>query len=71
MPHYELSKEQEAFVSEAKSKGYKVDYNYSNRFEKGTKCPAIHVDSLKAISFRQKSIQWDRVGNGFVIYAPY
>lgn len=71
MPHYELSKEQEDFISEAESKGYKVDLNYSNKYEKGRKCPAIHVDSLKSISFRGRNIQWDRTSNGFVIYAPY
>jgi len=71
MPHYELSKEQEEFVAEAQSKGYQIDYNYSNRFEKGMKCPAVHVNSMKSISFRQKNIQWDKTSNGFVIYAPY
>lgn len=71
MPHYELSSDQEAFVSEAKSKGLKVDYNYSNRFLKGGKCPAVKVESLKAISFRQRSVQWDKVSDGYMIYAPF
>lgn len=73
MPHYELSKEQEAFVAEAEQNGYKVDLNYTNKYEKGQnqKCPAIHVSSVKTVSFRGRNIQWDKNGDGFVIYAPY
>lgn len=71
MPHYELSKEQERFVSEAERQGLKVDYGYSNRFLKDAKCPAVFVSTLRDASFGGRDIQWDRKGDGYVIYAPY
>lgn len=71
MPHYELSSEQEAFVAEAEQKGFKVDLNYSSKFGKGRKCPAIQVLSLKTISFKGRNVQWDKTNDGFIIYAPY
>lgn len=71
MPNYELSKEQEDFIAEAEAKGHKVDLNYSNKWEKGRKCPAVHVNSIKSTSFGGRNIQWDKTKNGFIVYAPY
>jgi hypothetical protein len=68
---YALSTEQERFIAEAEQKGYKVDLDYSNKYEKGTKCPAVHLKNIKDIIFTGRNVQWNKTSSGYVVYAPY
>jgi hypothetical protein len=67
-PGYELSDNQQKFVSDAESQGLDVDYTYSGRFMYGQQCPCVKVDSAHEFN-TEATCSTDNLGLGFVIYA--
>jgi hypothetical protein len=67
-PDYELSPNQQQFVSDALEQGLEVNYEYSGRGMYGRRCPAVTVASPS--EFRTTAAtDWDSLGFGFVVYA--
>ena len=69
-PDYELSKNQQKFVDDARKQGFAVDYGYSGRFMYGQRCPAVRLDNVRDLPTKAKT-EWDNMGLGYVVYARF
>ena len=71
-PQYDLTGDQDKFVTEAEGQGLTVDYEYVGKFNFGRKCPAVKVQNLRELRTSAKNAQWEHVaGSHYIIYCPY
>ena len=63
------SHNQQTFIKDAISQGFKVDYDYSGRAMYGRECPSIYVQDLLNDFTSSAKVKSDNMGKGYVIYA--